>query len=56
MLDRATTLDKEIFTAIMLVTVMQFDILHSSANKEHLQKHNGLYTTAYLHNNAYASG
>lgn len=29
-----TALNKEIFTAIMLMTVMQFDILHSSANKE----------------------
>lgn len=32
MLDRATTLNKDVFTAIMLVTVMQFDTLHSFAN------------------------
>lgn len=32
MLDRATTPHKEIFTAIMLLTVMQFHILQSSAN------------------------
>lgn len=55
MLDRATTLDKEIFTAIMLMTVMQFDMLHSSAYIRNIfksimafiQQH--LYITMDLH-------
>lgn len=32
MLDQATTLHQEIFTAIMLRTVTQFDVLQSSEN------------------------
>lgn len=38
MLDRETTLDKEIFTAIIRMTVMQFDILHSSENIRNIFK------------------
>lgn len=50
----AATVDKEIFTEIMLMTVMQFDVMHSSAkHKEHLQRNNGLFTAVYLDYNAW---
>lgn len=38
MLNKATTLNKDVFTAIMLMTVMQFDILHSFANIRNIFK------------------
>lgn len=56
MLDRETAFCTEIFTTIIFMTVMHFDMLPSSENKERLLKHCGLYATAYLHNTAYVSG
>lgn len=56
MLDRETAFCTEIFTTIIFMTVMHFDMLPSSENKEHLLKHCGLYATAYLHNTAYVRG